>query len=307
MYNYETTLYHEIYKKASVFPHFIFYCNDLEIHLTYFYNCDIFPTMKNITSRDNKILKHTKKLAKTAYRAKAGEFVAEGERLCAEALNFAHTMISYAILTAEFFESNRKFQKKLDDLNISIYIVSEMLFADIAQTTTPQGILFVVKTPLESPRDFADISRALILDGISEPGNMGTIIRTADAFGFRTIILANDCVDVYNPKVVRASMGGIFRASFVKADDISLTMNELKSAGFQLVATALDNAQDVTEFKFNKKCALIIGSEASGVSNELLKECDATVKIPMANDAESLNAAVAAGIVMYVGRDLPKR
>ncbi|MCL2837912.1 MAG: RNA methyltransferase [Oscillospiraceae bacterium] len=257
--------------------------------------------MINITSKDNKILKHTKKLWRSSYRAKSGEFVAEGERLCAEALTYGKPQISYAILTDEFVRQNVNFQKKLDDLGVCVYTVSEKLFSMVSQTTTPQGVLLVIRIPDGKAPNFADLSRVLILDGINEPGNMGTIIRTADAFGFSTIVLCNSCVDIYNPKVVRSSMGGIFRTKFINAPNVSETIESIKNAEFQVVATAIEEAVDINTVHFTEKCALIIGNEASGVSDELLTLSDKKVKIPMANETESLNAAVAAGIAMFKG------
>ena len=271
--------------------------------MTLFRGYAILETMINITSKDNKILRHTKKLTNNAsYRDKSGEFIAEGERLCAEAL-ICNAQISYCIVTAEFLIRNPDFQKKLDDLKVTIYTVSENLFNSISRTQHPQGVLFVIRIPSVVTSDFAGTNRILILDGISEPGNMGTIIRTADAFGFGTVILCNNCVDIYNPKVVRSTMGGIFRTNFICANNISKTMEQLKSAGFQIAAAVLDGATDITEIKFSDKLALAIGSEANGASAELLAGADSKVKIPMVKEAESLNAAVAAGIAMFIGRE----
>jgi len=258
--------------------------------------------MKTISGRDNKILKHTKKLAVTSYRAKTGEFIVEGERLCLEAL-FCNARISYAIISETFGRENEHFQKKLDNCNVNVYTVPDKLFDDISKTDTPQGVLFVVKQPNEEAVNFDDVSRVLLLDGLAEPGNMGTIIRTASSFGFSSIILCNNCVDIYNPKVVRSTMGGIFRTNFAKPSNITETTSNLKSAGFQIVAAALENSVDINSIKFGEKVALIIGNEANGISDELLKLSDVNVKIPMANDVESLNAAVAAGIAMYLGRE----
>ena len=129
----------------------------------------------NITSRDNKILKHTKKLALHNYRQKSGEFVAEGERLCREALEYVNSDILYAIVTLDFLTNNLDFQKKLDDLGIRIYTVSDDLFKTVSQTTTPQGVLFVIRRRDDHSCELSK-SRILILDGISEPGNMGTNI-----------------------------------------------------------------------------------------------------------------------------------
>jgi len=290
--------------------------------------------MMKIVSRDNKILKHVKKLGSAAYRAKCGEFIAEGERLCNEALfcfaknlcktkssqGDAHALrteemtqnrakISYAILSETYLSENVNFQKKLDDLKVKVYTVPDKLFRDISQTDTPQGILFVIKQQMAEEVAFADISRVLMLDGVSEPGNMGTIIRTANAFGFRTIVLCNNCVDIYNPKVIRASMGGIFRTKFVKTDHPATRLHGreiielLKSNNFKIVATSLENAVDINTVNFDGKIALVIGNEANGVSKELLNLSDVNVKIPMSDGTESLNAAVAAGIAMYLGRE----
>ena len=256
--------------------------------------------MINITRFDNKILKHIAKLDLKSYRDKAGEFIVEGERICGEAISACSERISCVLLTNEFLEKNIIFQKKLDDLHAKIYTVSETIFKRIAKTQTPQGVLCVLKKPSINKLDFAKLSNVLILDGVSEPGNMGTIVRTANAFGFGTVILNKGCVDVYNPKVVRTTMGAIFKVNFVETDNIAECIAQLKAAKFSVVSTALKNSTDINKVEISEKTALVIGSEARGVSEEILKLSDMCVKIPMSEGAESLNAAVAAGIVMHL-------
>jgi len=260
--------------------------------------------MTHITSRENKILKHIAKLQNSrSYRDRHGEYIAEGARLCADALAMAGELVSCAVATEEFLAANREFEKKLDNLKITLYIVSEKIFKNISDTQTPQGILAVMRRGAYGDKTngapgSARPTNILILDGISEPGNMGTILRTANALGYR-VMLTGGCVDIYNPKVVRTAMGAVFCADVVHITDTGETIGKLKSAGFTVIAAALENSVDIAGAEVGGKVALVIGSEANGISEEILNLADICVKIPMRNGAESLNAAVAAGILMY--------
>ena len=144
------------------------------------------------------------------------------------------------------------------------------------------------------------MSYVLILDGVAEPGNMGTIIRTAEAAGIECICLGQGCTDIYAPKAVRSAMGSVFRMKFCGFDAAAAAA--LKSAGFTIAATALYNSVPIESAKISGKRAIVIGNEAHGVSDEVLSISDMAVRIDMKGKAESLNAAVAAGIAMYMLR-----
>ncbi len=248
--------------------------------------------IKTVTSRDNKIIKLIVSLKTGKGRAKERLFVTEGKRLCGEAIKWAKADIVFFIISDSFDSKNPEFIQGFD-----AYRVPDSLFALISSTETPQGIMAVIKIPVQS--DKAPSSQnVLILDGVSEPGNMGTILRTAEAMGFYDIYITKGSADIYSPKVVRSTMGAIFRLSFHFEDGMNF-ISRLKDASYSIVSTALEGAAPLPDFKARNKNAVVIGNEAYGVSREILNVSDAAVKIPMTGNAESLNASVAAGIVMY--------
>lgn len=253
-----------------------------------------------ITSRDNQVLKTIRSLHHKKGRAQAGLYFAEGVRLVQEALAFASGKVQLVVVSKSYFADNEFYITGLDNSGKKIYITEDKIFADICDTETPQGIAAVLEMPDEAAFDFSSMSYILILDGVAEPGNMGTIIRTAEAAGIDGIFLMKGCVDIYSPKVVRSAMGSVFRTKFFKADID--TLESLKAEGFKIAATALYNSQPIETVSIAGKRAIVIGNEARGVSNEVLRISDISVRIDMCGKVESLNAAVAAGIAMYMLR-----
>ena len=239
--------------------------------------------LKTITSRDNKIIKNIRAAENKKGRAKTGLYLTEGKRLVGEAIRDAFDSVESVLASESFIEKNKDFIR---------------LFDETALTETPQGIAALVKIPESINPSFDEMSYVLIADGISEPGNMGTIIRTAEAAGIDCIMLCRGCTDIYAPKVVRSSMGSIFRMNFChfEYDDIA----PLKASGFTVAATALYDSVSADAADITGKRAIIIGSEANGVSDELIKASDLRIRIDMCGKVESLNAAVAAGITMYM-------
>lgn len=255
--------------------------------------------MTPLTGKNNRILKLARSLQKKKDRIANGLYFAEGSRLVAEALRDRNDDVEFVIVTDEFCKRNKILLSSLDLTEKTVYNTSESLFKEISSTETPQGIAAVIKIPLPSAPDLDNLGYVLVLDGISEPGNMGTIIRTAEAAGIDAIIMSKGCVDLYNPKVVRSSMGSIFRMNCITGADSTL-LGKLKKHGYTIAATALKDSAEIDSAKLDGKRALIIGSEAFGVSDEFLKFSDIKIRIPMEGMAESLNAAVAAGICMYM-------
>lgn len=274
--------------------------------------------LKVISSRDNNIIKKARSLSTKRGRTKNGLYLAEGKRLVSDAFGCIPNQIEGIIATSDFKDKNKDFIKSLDNDGKIVYITDERIFKELSMTETPQGVAALIKIPKEEENDLnkvndldyinafidevKDMSYILILDGISEPGNMGTIIRTAEAAGIQCIMLKEGCTDIYSPKTVRAAMGSVFRMKFKKMWDTDA--NLLKKAGFTLAATALYDSVPMEEAKFSGKRAIIIGSEANGVSEEMLKLSDIRIRIDMKGSVESLNAAVAAGIAMYALRPL---
>lgn len=252
-----------------------------------------------ISSRENKTLKLLRSLQRKKGRKETGLYFVEGVRMVEEALRWRGSDIEAVIVSESFEEKNRNFVYSLDESGKTVYTAKESLFAEVCNTETPQGIGAILKIPSEVELAEQNANFILILDGVSEPGNLGTIIRTAEAAGVDVVILTKGCADLYNPKVVRATMGSLFRVPCViDADSTAITM--LKNDGFTVIATALNDSVEISSARISGKRALVIGSEAFGVSEEVLSLSDIKVRIPMAGEVESLNAGVAAGISMYL-------
>lgn len=247
--------------------------------------------IKSITSKENKIIKLVTSLQKRSYRNSHGLFVVEGKRICDEAFLWFKQYISFVLISESYYTKNPELSMVCDT-----YKLPDSLFSFVCGTETPQGIMAVVQIPANSDKLKSD--NILILDGISEPGNMGTILRTAEAMGFCDIFITKGSVDVYSPKVVRSTMGSIFRLNFHFEENTDFISN-LKNSGYQIIATALKNSVSLETVVPLEKNAIVIGNEAKGVSDAILNNSDIITKIDMCGNSESLNAAVAAGIVMY--------
>lgn len=256
--------------------------------------------MQELLSRENRFLKLVRSLQSKKGRVTSGLYFAEGRRIAEEALTYAREQIEAVLASDAFYEKNRDDVKKIDSSGIQVYTVPEKLFFECCDTETPQGIGVVLKTE-QREIDRENARFLLVLDGVSEPGNLGTIVRTAEAAGVDGILLMKGCADLYNPKVIRSTMGSVFRIPCVSG----ITLPELaewKKSGFVVTSTALSRSVPLSEAKQSEKQMLVIGSEANGVSEEVLAISDQCVRIPMSGKVESLNAAVAAGIAMYALR-----
>ena len=249
--------------------------------------------METITSRQNPLFQKLRKLNTSAsFRRQQGLFLCEGPKLLEEAQKW-DVSVQLAVKVPEFSFpeglSCRKVETPADVLR------------SLADTETPQGVIFTCALPDTALPDRLEEGRYLILDSVQDPGNVGTIWRTADAMGASGLILAGECADPFSPKVVRATMGACFRLPVWKGERKAVA-DLVKRSGLKLYATALrDDPVDVRETIFTKS-AVVIGSEGHGVSKELLDLCDMTIKIPMEEKCESLNAAVAAAIILWCGR-----
>ena len=254
-----------------------------------------------ITAKDNEKVKYTKSLLKTKNRTKESKFIIEGYRILTLAIECSAD-IEYVFINEDFEnkEEHIKFLETLKEKNMKIYKTTNKIFDDLVDTETTQGILGVVKFKqknIEESLD-ADSRFVLILDRIQDPGNMGTIIRTADAAGIDAIIALKGCVDIYNPKVIRSTMGSIFDMNVIHAtQDEALRLLKLKD--FDIVSSYLDTNNFYNSVEYNYKTALVIGNEANGINEELVSKSDVLVKIPIYGKAESLNAAISSAILMY--------
>ena len=243
--------------------------------------------MERITSRQNKLLQHVKKLQSSrSYRYQWGQFVADGTKLLGEAVRWyggLETVILQEGVTAEVPEGVR-----------TVEIPAELMRA-ISTMEAPQGALFVCRMPEPKPLELR--GGCLILDGIQDPGNLGTILRTADALEV-PVVLTEGCADPYGEKTVRASMGAVFRTQPQQAARAEI-LARCRESGIPLAVTALTpDARDIREASL-AELAVVIGSEGRGVSADFLAAAENRLIIPMNPRCESLNAAVAATIVMW--------
>ena len=248
---------------------------------------------ERITSRGNPLMTHIRKLAASrAYRRETGEYLGDGVKLLAEAAHWdaALTAVVYTPETA------------LPDLPAGVRLVEvpRDLMASISPMEAPQGALFTARLPSPAPPDRLTGGRYLALEGVQDPGNVGTILRTADAFGADGLFLLPGCADLYNPKTVRASMGAVFRLPVWNCS-LEELRERLAAAGLPLVGAAL--RQDTVDLHGAdlRRGAVLIGREGRGLSREALAACDATVRIPMEARCESLNAAAAAAVLLWEG------
>lgn len=247
--------------------------------------------MKVITSYDNQHIKLIQKLKTKKYRDELDKYILEGFKLVDEALK---TSISVDIYISDFLEDDSKISHYIDNPLCKIYVIEEKIFSKISILETSQGIIGVCNKPNLSNID-GDL--LLLLDRIQDPGNMGTIIRTADAAGFNGIICSSGCVDLYNPKVIRASMGSIFHINIFQNCNLYDCIKNMKN--YSIIGTSLNASREYKSLQERSKYGVIIGNEGQGINKDLLELCTDTVKIPIYGKAESLNASVAAGILLY--------
>ncbi len=253
--------------------------------------------IKEISGKDNRILKILRGLKTRNGRKKHGLYFVEGERIVKDTISLAADNISFVIFSLSYFESHKDFCLSLEN-KTECYLISDRLFKEVSDTETPQGILMVLFAHHSSLDNFSANGNILILDSVQDPGNMGTIIRTAEAMGINSIFLTKGSTDIYSPKVLRSAMGSAFRTNFYFIDTDDL--HTLKEKGYKLYSAALsENSVSLENVRCEEKTAIVIGNEANGISDEILRISDYLIKIPMAGKIESLNAAVAAAIVMY--------
>ena len=182
--------------------------------------------------------------------------------------------------------------------------VSRQVFKKISDTVTPQGIVCIVERKHYELEDLLRVSedmslRILILEGIQDPGNLGTMIRTAEAAGFDFVLASEGTVDIYNPKVIRSTMGSVFRVPITYTRELKKAVDELKGVGVKLYAAHLKGKHDYNRISYGRRCAIMIGNEANGLSDEASEMADELIRIPMHGQVESLNAAVAAALLLY--------
>ena len=254
--------------------------------------------MQIITSKDNEIIKNIRKLKEKKYRDANNEYLIEGIKLIKEAVE-EKAKIKLIVVCEESIEDGDIDQKLLYEIaKYDCIYVNKKVFSILTDVQNPQGILAVI----EKKNNEEDINYKediiVVLDGIQDPGNLGTILRTIDRAGLSQVIVSKETADSYNPKVVRSTMGAIFRVNVIESEDLLQTLKNLKKHKYKIMATSLETNNSVYDVEYNKK-VIVIGNEANGVSKNVLEYADEKIKIPMLGKTESLNASVATSIILY--------
>lgn len=242
--------------------------------------------MEHITSLKNPKVAAWKALKDRKGRRESGCFLVEGRKMVEEALASAFDVET--VLVQEGMELP-------DGLSMPVYELPAHVLAAVCDTKTPQGIAAVVRMKEQSALG----KHIVVLDGVQDPGNVGTIIRTADAAGLDGVLLSNQCADVFSPKVLRATMGSIFRMNLRMTDDLPGELTKLREKGYSILSSQLDGTPFYEREKVAEQFALVIGNEGNGVSEQVQQTATHRVRLPMRGGAESLNAAIAAAIMMY--------
>lgn len=234
------------------------------------------------TSIDNDKIKEIKKLNTKKYRNLYSKFIVEGEHLVLEADKAG---MLEEVLVLEGYNFN---------INKNTNVVSTSVMKYITELDTIPKVIGICKKLEEKTLG----NRILVLDGIQDPGNLGTIIRSSVAFNVDTIVLSNDCVDVYNSKVIRATQGMIFNINIIEKDIVEFIDN-LKNNGYRVYGTRVDNGKNIKDIEKTKKSCIIMGNEGNGVKKKVLDMCDEYIYIDMNKSCESLNVGVATSIILY--------
>ena len=257
--------------------------------------------MQKITSKDNEFIKHIRKLKDKKYRDESGEFIIEGINLIEEAIK-ENAQIKQIVICEECEKTNAISKNLMYEISrYDCIYVTKNVFSSITQVVAPQGIFAIISKNniLDSATkvDYTD-DVIIALDDIQDPGNLGTILRTVDSCGLKQILLSKGSVDAYNPKVVRSTMGAIFRVKVIECEDLVKCIKEARKHHFKLQVTSLGAENTIYDVDYKKKI-IVIGNEANGVSQEIQDIADEKIRIPMLGKTESLNASVATGIVLY--------
>lgn len=264
-----------------------------------------------ITSTNNSRIKHIVQLQKKRkLRDEEGVFVVEGIRMFREVPS---AQVVEIFVTESFYNKHRDVFQQLEECSKSlptqseisftnkVELVTDEVFAKISETQTPQGVLCVVKRNNHKLEDIlsADNKCLLVLENVQDPGNVGTIIRTGEAAGVTGVILTRDCADLYQSKTIRSTMGSIFRMPCVFVEDLAEAMKELKASQVTTYGTHLQGAKWYNEVTYDSNTAILVGNEGNGLTDATTDMVDVKIKIPMVGEVESLNAGIAASIVMY--------
>ncbi len=246
-----------------------------------------------ITSRDNKIFKLAKLLKTQKGRAEKSLFMIEGFRIVKDALGKG--IKAECVIVKDGTEIDFK-------TDCPVYSFAPKLFSEISETVTPQGVIALCSMKRKSLSDILKEEKNCVImcETLQDPGNIGTVIRTAHAADLGGVVLTKGCCDLYNPKIVRATMSAMFSIPVVQGEESGAVIEYFRKSGYKIVAGALtESAVDFYSADLSGKVLIIIGNEGNGVEESTLSLCDSVLKIPMRSDAESLNAAVAGSVMIY--------
>lgn len=259
--------------------------------------------MTPLSSRNPRVQQLRKLLRQRNARDEAGLFVIEGSGLLAEALATEATVQD--VFVAEGAELSAELGSRIDGRATRTWELDPSVLASVASTSSPQPVLATVRMADVGIEEALsnDPTFVVIAAGVAEPGNAGTLIRTAAAAGADAVVFCDDSVDIFNPKVVRSSAGALFRIAVVRSAPVADVFRALSGAGFNAVGLAGEGSTDYTEIDYRDRVAIVVGNEAHGLGPEVMVALDQLVKIPMASGVESINVAAAAAIVCFeVGR-----
>ena len=254
--------------------------------------------MDIISSTKNEKIKELAKLQTAKGRKKAGLYLLEGEHLVEEAIKET-APIELMVVSSNRLED---YQHLLEQTVVQVLVVSQEVFQKLSMTETTQGILAIVK--IENQTEPPCSGRIIVLDAVQDPGNLGTIVRTADAAGFDAVVLGTGTVDLYNDKVIRSMQGSHFHIPVLQAD-LREYLAALKNQGVEVAVTALHrDSKDYSILQGKSDIAIVVGNEGQGVSSEVIELADVVVTIPMFGKAESLNVAIASALLMYKSKEM---
>lgn len=254
--------------------------------------------MQVISSKDNELIKHIKKLKDKKERDISNEYVIEGIKLVKEAIQ-ENAKIKQIVI-CEDCEKAESISKELmyEIAKQECVYVTNKIFKILSEVQAPQGILAVVEKNNTNLEINYEEEIIVALDDVQDPGNLGTILRTVDSIGVTQILVSKGTADAYNPKVVRSTMGAIFRIKIIECENLEETLKKVQNKGFKIVVSSLQTDNSIYDINYNKK-VIIIGNEANGVEKNIQEMADEKIKIPMIGKTESLNASVATGIILY--------
>ncbi len=257
--------------------------------------------MVEITSRDNETVKYACRLgASASFRGEEGLFLAEGKKLC---MDLAQTLtVTMAFFTQQVLDS----MPEVAGLGQENYLIQPHVAEKLSETRTNQGLFCVFAMPAILVEELEGEKGLLLCEQVQDPANIGTILRSAAAFGYGGVVLSKGCADPFSPKALRASMGAVGRIPVLYREDLLEAIATLQKKGVQVLAAALQNASPLGEVAKQEKFALLIGSEGQGLTPEAIAAADRALYIPMQQGVESLNAAAAASVLLYHFSSIPK-